>query len=150
MRRNRTIRRGSTTVEVAIIGPATFILVMGLMIGGLGVFRYQQVARVANDAARWASVHGTLYASATNQPAATALDVYNNAIVPAATGLDLSKLTYSVTWNTSNSPSHTVVQSGTTINVANTVTVTINYQWMPQAFVGQQNMSCTSVRVMTN
>ncbi|HQU42443.1 MAG: hypothetical protein B7Z73_02040 [Planctomycetia bacterium 21-64-5] len=144
-----TSRRGTSTVEVAIIAPVLFILLLGIMIGGMGVFYYQQVARLANDASRWASVHGTQYAAGTGNSAATFTDIYNNAIVPNATALDLSKLSYTVSWNTSNSPYHTVTQSGSQVQVANTVTVSINYQWTPLMYVGVQNMSCTSVRVMS-
>lgn len=138
-------RRGASTVEVALVAPIVFFLMLSLMVGSMGVFFYQQVARLANDATRWASVHGTQYASDTGKSAATATDVYDNAIVPNATAIDLSKLTYSVSWNKSNSPYYT---SGSN-NIANTVTVTINYQWKPLMYVGVQNMSCTATRVMS-
>jgi Flp pilus assembly protein TadG len=136
-------------VEFAIVGSATFVILLGLLIGGLGIFRYQQVSRLARDASRWASVHGTQYALDTKNTAATATDVYNKVISPNAAGLDLTKLTYSVTWNTSNSPYHTATVNGSQVNVANTVTVTITYQWVPEALVGGVNLSSTSVTVMS-
>ena len=40
-------RRGTTTVEFAITCPIVFFLVFATIIGGLGVFRYQQVAALA-------------------------------------------------------------------------------------------------------
>jgi Flp pilus assembly protein TadG len=135
-------------VEFAVVAPVTFLLLLGLLIGGLGIFRYQQVARLSRDAARWASVHGTQYAQDTNSPAATAQDVYNQAITPNAQGLNLSKLTYSVTWNTSNSPYHMATVNGQQVKVANTVTVSINYQWIPETFLGAVNLSSTTVSVM--
>jgi Flp pilus assembly protein TadG len=152
MRVNRLhcARSGATMVEFAIVAPITFLLLLGLLIGGLGIFRYQQVARLSRDAARWASVHGTQYALDTKNPAATAHDVYNQAIVPNAAGLDLSKLTYSVTWNTSNSPYHAATVNGQQVKVANTVTVSINYQWIPETFLGALNLSSTTVSVMYN
>jgi Flp pilus assembly protein TadG len=142
-------RPAATTVEFALVGALTFLLLLGLLIGGLGIFRYQQLARLARDASRWASVHGTEYASSTNSPAATAADVYNQVIAPNATGLDLSRLTYSVTWNTGNSPYHTVTVNGLQVKVANTVTVTINYQWVPEAFLGGIPLGSTSISVMS-
>jgi Flp pilus assembly protein TadG len=148
MRRRHPIRRGTAAVEFAIVAPAAFIILIGLLVGSLGIFRYQQVARLARGASRWASVHGTQYAADTNNPAATASDVYNQAIAPYATGLDLSKLTYSVAWNTSNSPSHTATVNGSQITVANTVAVTVNYQWIPEAYLGAITMSSSSVAVM--
>jgi Flp pilus assembly protein TadG len=149
MRRRHRNRRGATLVEMAIIGPLTFMLLIGMLVGSMGVFRSQQVARLARDATRWASVHGTDYAKDTKNTAATSTDVYNTAIKPYAAGLDLSKLTYSVTWTTSNSPSHSATINSQTVNVANTVTVTIHYQWLPEAYFGGITLSSTSVAVMT-
>jgi Flp pilus assembly protein TadG len=149
MRLHKQSRLAATTVEFAVASSATFLILLGLIIGGLGIFRYQQVARVARDAARWASVHGTQYALDTQNPAATAVDVYNQVIVPNATGLDLSHLTYSVTWNTSNSPYHTSTLNGQTVKVANTVTVGITYNWVPEAFLGGISLTSTSVSVMS-
>ncbi len=133
-------------VEFAVVGSVTFLILLGLLIAGLGVFRYQQVARLARDAARWASVHGTQYALDTKNSAATATDVYNQVIAPNATGLDLTKLTYSVAWNASNSPYYLNAQGR---QVANTVTVTINYQWIPEAILSATTLSSTSVAVMS-
>jgi Flp pilus assembly protein TadG len=150
VRRYHYARSGATAVEFAVIAPVTFLLLLGMIIGGLGIFRYQQVARLSRDAARWASVHGTQYAHDTNTPAATAQDVYNQVIAPNATGLDLSKLTYSVTWNTDNNPYHTATVNGQQVKVANTVTVSITYHWVPEAFLGAINLSSTTVSVIYN
>jgi Flp pilus assembly protein TadG len=142
-------RRATTVVELAVVGSATLLILLGLLIGGLGIFRYQQVARLARDASRWASVHGTQYANDTNNTAATPTDVYNQVIVPNATALDLTQLNYSVTWDTSNSPYHTATVQGQQVKVANTVTVTITYQWIPEAYLGGITLTSTSVTVMS-
>ncbi len=142
-------RLAATTVEFAVIGSATFLILFGLLIGGLGIFRYQQVARLARDASRWASVRGTQYATDTKNTAATATDVYDQVILPNAAGLDPQHLSYSVTWNASNSPYHTATVNGQQVRVANTVTVTVNYQWIPEAFLGGTTLSSTSVSVMS-
>src|SRR5579884_1925758 len=147
--RTHTRRPAATTVELAIIGSATVLILLGLVVGGLGIFRYQQVARLAQDASRWAAVHGTQYAQDTKNPAATDTDVYNQVIAPNATGMNLAQLSYSVTWSTSNSPYHTATIDGTPVNVANTVTVTIQYQWVPEALFGGVTLSSTSVSVMS-
>ena len=149
MRLRHQPRPATTMVELAVVGSVTFLILLGLLIGGLGIFRYQQVARLSRDASRWASVHGTQYAQDTKNPAATGQDVYNQVIAPNATGLDLSHLTYSVTWNSSNSPYHTATVNGQQVKVANTVTVTITYQWIPEAFLSGITMSSTSVTVMS-
>jgi Flp pilus assembly protein TadG len=149
MRLRHQPRPAATIVEFAVVAPVTFLLLLGLLIGGLGIFRYQQVARLARDATRWASVHGTQYAKDTKKPAATAQDVYDQVISPNATALDLSRMTYSVTWNTSNSPYHTATVNGQQVKVANTVTVTITYHWVPEAFLGGITLSSTSVSVIS-
>jgi Flp pilus assembly protein TadG len=149
MRLSSNSRPAATTVELAIIGSATVMILLGLLIGGLGIFRYQQVARLARDASRWASVHGTDYAKDTTNPAATAQDVYDQAIAPNAAALNLKSLTYSVTWNSSNSPYSTVTVNGQQVKVANTVTVTVTYHWMPEAIFGGITLSSTSVTVMS-
>ena len=132
-------------VEFAIVVPLLFVLIFGLIIGGLGVSRYQRVALVAREASRWASVHGAQYAFETGNAAATASDIYAQAIVPKAIGLDLSKLSYTVTWNTDNKQYHTVGAS----KVANTVSVAVSYQWIPEGYVPQKTMTSTSVSVMS-
>ena len=142
-------RRGSTLVEFAVVGPVVFLLLLGLLIGALGVFRYQQVAHLAREASRWAAVHGSDYAQETGNSAATPADVYSQAIAPSAAGLDLSKVAYSVTWNTTNSPYHTTTVNGQTVKVTNTVTVTVTYQWVPEAFLGGITLSSTSLSVMS-
>lgn len=55
-----------------------------------------------------------------------------------------------MTWTTSNAPSHTVTTNGVTTQVANTVTVKINYSWVPEAYFGGVTMTSTSVMPMSN
>src|SRR6266849_3601893 len=114
-------RSGVTMVEFAIVGPVVFLLLLGLLIGGMGTFRYQEIASLAREASRWASVHGTQYQKDTGMPAATAQDIYNNVIAPNAVSLDRSNLTYTVTWNTGNSPYHTIILNNQVVAVGNTV-----------------------------
>jgi Flp pilus assembly protein TadG len=136
-------------VEFAIVVPVLFVLIFGVIIGGLGVSRYQRIALLAREGSRWASVHGAEYATETHNTAATAADVYNLAIVPKAVGLDLSKLSYSVTWNTDNNQYHTTTVNGNLVKVANTVSVALSYQWIPQGYIGQKTLRSTSVSVMS-
>src|SRR3954451_16068419 len=99
---HRTARRGTTAVECALVYPLVFMFCLGLVVGAMGVFRYQELASLARRGARYASVHGYQYSKDTGNPAATPADVYANAIDPYAVGLDKSQLGYSVTWNKSN------------------------------------------------
>ncbi len=78
----RQRRTGAILIESAMIYPILLVLVFAIIILGVGVFRYQQVAHAAREGARWAAVHGAKYADETGRPAATAADVYANAIAP--------------------------------------------------------------------
>ena len=146
--RRTAIRRGTTSVEFAITCPIVFFLILATMVGGLGVFRYQQMAELAREGARWASVHGGQYEKETGQTAATAADVYEKAIKPAAATLNLSKLSYTVTWNTSNMPL-SVVNNDVQTPKCNTVTVTVSYQWFPELIlVGPFTLTSSSTAQM--
>jgi Flp pilus assembly protein TadG len=150
MRQKPRPRRGTSTVELALVAPAVFLLLTGLVVGGLGVFRYQQVASLAREASRWASVHGTQYAKDTGKTAASATDVYQQVIAPRSVGLDLTKLSYNVSWNTNNSPHHTVIANGSVVAVTNTVTVTVSYLWIPEAIPAAAiTMSSSSTSAMS-
>jgi hypothetical protein len=103
---------------------------------------------LAREGARYASVHGGQYQLETGNTAATPQDVYNNAIAPYAVNLDFSQLSYTVTWNTSNMPYSVSSDYVTPIN--NTVTVTVNYNWFPEAYlVGPIRLSSTSTMPMS-
>jgi Flp pilus assembly protein TadG len=151
IRVSRTVRRrGATVVECAIIYPITFLLMLGLIIGGLGVFRYQEISSVAREGARWASVHGYQSAAEASSTGVgtptTASDVYTNAIKPQAdaANLDPPSLSYSVSWaDASQAPTY----YDYTNNVwrTNTVTVKVTYQWIPEAYLGGITLTSTSV-----
>ncbi len=132
-------RRGVAQVlETAIVLPVVMMLTLGTCSTAMGVYYYQLVAMLAREGARWASVHGTRYAADTLNPAATPADIYNNAILPMAVGLNPSSLTYSVAWNTTNSPYN------------NSVIVTVKYQWTPDLYItGPLNLTSTSVMPMS-
>ena len=147
---NFRARRAATTVEVAVIAPLTFLILFGLVIGGMGIFRFFEVADLAREGARWASVHGADYASDTGNAAATAQDVYNNVIKAKAVGLDLNKLTYSVTWNTDNRPYHTTIVGGQLTPVTNTVRVRLTYRWVPEFYFRAVNLTSMSECAMTH
>ena len=139
----RVVRLGATVVESAVAYVVTFLLLIGLLVGGMGIFRYQEVAALAREGARYATVRGAQYQEETGKTAATAKNIYDNAIYPKAVGLDRTRLSYTVTWKTSNRPL-TVIDNYEK-PVGNTVTVTVTYRWMPEVFmVGPINLSSTS------
>jgi Flp pilus assembly protein TadG len=156
MRLQREKRPGATLVESAVVSPVVFLLILGLLVGASGVFRYQEIASLARRAARYASVHGTQYAKDTGNPAATPTvsgpalpgsDIYNN-VAANAVILDLSRLTCSVNYNSANSPYSTSNVNGQVVATANTVSVTVSYQWIPEVFLGGITLTSTSVMPM--
>jgi Flp pilus assembly protein TadG len=150
MRRASQRRSGATLVECAVVYPIFFLLVLGLLVGAAGIFRYSQLASLTREASRYASVHGGQYAQEMNVTAPTPDDIYNNVVLPKAEGLDTSQLNYSITYNTSNMPYHTILDSNNNvIPIQNTVTVTLTYNWVPEAFLGGITMSSTSVMPMS-
>lgn len=126
-------RRGASVVEMAIIGPIFFFVLIGLVVGGLGVFRYQQVAALAYESARWTSVHGSNYSRVTGLPMADSQALLVNVIRPRASGLDLSKLTCELVWSE---------------NFA-TATVTLRYQWTPEAIWSPVIFTSTATSFVT-
>src|SRR5262249_7013412 len=122
----RRPRRGAALVEAAIVYPIMFLFTFGVIVIALGMFRYQQVAAVAREGARWASVHGGQYAQETGKAKATSSTIYSNAILPMAVGLKPSQLSYTVTWDDAGEmPTYTSGGNSLTNNVA----VTVTYHW---------------------
>ena len=141
-------RRGATAVEFAFVAPVLLSLLLGTVVGGLGIVRYQQVANLARECSRWASVHGGQYQQETDNAAATPDDVYNNVIAVKNMALDLSHLSYAVTWNTDNYPYHTTIVNDQLVPVTNTVQVVISYQWVPETIFPAVTLSSTSITPM--
>jgi Flp pilus assembly protein TadG len=152
MRRQR--RSGSALVETAIVYPVLFLLILGIIMIGIAVFRYQQVAHAAREGARWAAVHGAKYAEETGNTAATDQDIFDNAIHPQLAKIDTANITYSVTWNTSNKQTRPYVYTDPVTGVsrvrevANTVSVTVQYSW-DTGFFGVIPVSSTTVMTMS-
>jgi hypothetical protein len=137
-------------VESAFVYPVIFLLVLGLLVGAAGIFRYSQLASLSREAARYASVHGGQYAQEMKVTSPTPADIYNNVVLPMAVSFDTSQLNYAITYNTSNSPYHTTLDAdNNVIPIQNSVTVTLTYQWVPEAFLGGVTLSSTSVMPMS-
>jgi Flp pilus assembly protein TadG len=145
------VRRGASLVEAAIVLPVVSSIVFGTVVLGIGIYLYEQVASLAREGARQASVHGTQWAIDTSNTAWTATDIKNNAVLPMAVGLNSNNLTVSASWNLSNSPtSYNPNSTPPGAPVINTVSVTVSYSWTPALFLtGPINLSSTSVMPMS-
>jgi hypothetical protein len=104
IRKPRSSRRsGASIVEAAVVMPIALFLIFGLLIGAIGIFRYQQVAHISRETARFASVHGAKYASENAAAIAGGLlpnvneDYLVNTVAKGnACGLDTSQMTVTV------------------------------------------------------
>lgn len=90
MRINSPCRRAATAAETAVVASVFFLLLLMIVTGAVMVSRYQQVAAVTREGARYASVHGGQYAAETGKTAASTNDIFTNAIAPMAGGLNLT------------------------------------------------------------
>ncbi len=154
VRRQAGRRRGAVAVESAIVYPVLFLLLFGLIVGGLGVFRYQQVACQAREAARYACVHGSRYQKEQKQPSPTADQVRTQVVLPLAAGMDPGQLTVQLDWldevNSTVTPWDQASRDpmGTTQQgqpVTHRVRATVTYQWFPELFlVGPINLRSVS------
>ena len=131
-RRSRR-RRGVILLESALVYSVLFLLILGTIVMGLGVFRYQQIASLAREASRWASVHGSTYQSENNAAVPTDADT-KAAIVGKAVILDTSALQVDLD------------QSQMANGVAS---VKVTYTWTPEAYFSPLTMTSTAVMPVT-
>jgi Flp pilus assembly protein TadG len=148
MTRHAPARRGATLVESAFVLAVLFFLLLAIVVGGYGVLRYQQLAMLAREGARYAAVHGGQYAQETGNPAATPADVYKNAILPYAVNLEPAKLSYTVSWASDNMPYHMTADYEKP--TSNTVTVKVIYTWLPEFYlVGPITLTSSSTMTVS-
>ncbi len=157
-------RCGAAILEFAVVGSVALFLVFALIVGGMGVFRYDEVAHLAREGARYASTHGGKYSSdgmpkATGVPAVSTNSDLQTYLLTKAVGLDTSKLTVTVSWSApsgmqpANIPSYmdtdpTLVPPGQKV-VQNYVTVTVSYTWLPEMYIaGPFTLTSTSTMPM--
>ena len=126
-------RRGLAAVECAAVYPVAMLLLMGTLILGLGVFRYQQIQFLARQGVRYASVHGPTYASESGQPKATTDTVlsYVQGMAVGLNGLSCTQVSYSAS------------------TVPCTVSVTLTYTWTPGKLFSPMTWSATSTMPVT-
>jgi Flp pilus assembly protein TadG len=158
-------RQGATTVEFAVVASALFVLLFALIVGGMGVFRYDEMAHLAREGARYASTHGGQYQldgmpKTTGVPAVSSSSDLQTYLLTKVVGLDTSKLTFTISWSAPNTivPSNlpTYVDTDPTLvppgqkTIQNYVTVTVSYTWQPEIFaIGPFQLSSSSTMAMS-
>lgn len=130
----RARRSGVVAVESAIVYPAFLFILLALIIGGMGIFRYNQVASLTRDASRYASTHGADFRRDRNLPRGTAQtwsqDIIDNAVAPSLVSLDTNLLSVVVSW-----PDVPTMPGQPDNRPGSTVTVTVSYQWFPELYL---------------
>lgn len=131
MIRQTSSRRAVTTVEFALLSPVLLLFLVGTVVGGVGVYRYQAVASMAREGARYLSVRGDRYEQVTGNPSATDADVYRDVIGDQSAAFDQDRLTFEIAWLPDRRQNAMV-------------RVKVSYQWIPEAFLGGITLSSTS------
>jgi Flp pilus assembly protein TadG len=131
-------RRGAVLVESAFAYPVLLFFVCAVIVIGLGIYRYQQVASLARVGSRWVCVHGSDYHTTTGNAACTDATA-TTYIKDRAVGLDRTRLTVNVyledatgtavDWDSSSKSATYTDGSGNTKK--NTVKVVVSYTWIP-------------------
>jgi Flp pilus assembly protein TadG len=158
-------RRGATVVEFAFVAPVALLILFAQIIGGAGVSRYQELAHLARDAARYASTHGGLYqqegiAQKTGVATVFSANDLKSFLASKAVLLSPDKMEISVSWTAPSTltpinmptfvdtnpnlvpPCQTVIQ--------NYVIVTLKYKWFPEAYLtGPITLTSTSEMPMS-
>jgi Flp pilus assembly protein TadG len=150
------VRSGAVLAEMPLVLPLFFMFMFGTIIGGMGMFYYQTLSSIAREATRYATVHGTQYQTDTGSAPVTKANIYTAAMVPMASGLNLSKFSYTITYaaptrvdwdSATHSPQYVSSTSGGTPKWAY-VTVTVNYQWNALLYFGTINLQSVSEQQM--
>src|SRR5258708_5663079 len=92
-RHTHSQRRGAALVEAAIVYPVLWLLLIGVVVVGLGVFRYNQVASLAREGSRYACVRCAQYKTDTGNTDFATTDTVSTYVKGKAAGLDTNSLT---------------------------------------------------------
>ena len=82
-----------------MVSPVAILLLLGTIVVSVGVFQHEQLQFLARAGARYASVHGPLYASENSQSMASTSTVLTNVqgLAVGLHGLGCTAVTYSAT-----------------------------------------------------
>jgi Flp pilus assembly protein TadG len=151
-------RRGAVAVETAIVFPALVFVLVALVVGGMGVFRYQQTACLAREGARYACVRGSAWQQDTGQTSPTQAQIRTSGVLPLAAGMNAQDVAVQVQWvngatgevvawdSSSRAPTS---QNASGNLVQNTVRVTVTYTWSPGLLIGPLTFQSVSEMPMS-
>jgi hypothetical protein len=148
MRLHPQPRRGVSIAEFAIVSSVMVLIVAALLSGCLGIFRYQQVAALSRELARYASVHsaGTPDGRLAGNPLSD-----HQSVISKSNLLNASNLSWTITYsNTPPQGQPKLYYSDNTATTLNVVTVTVTYHWQPEIFFGgSYTLQSTSQKIVT-
>ena len=98
------------------------------------MFRYNQIAALAHEGARWAAVHGKKFERTQHASPVTQADLFANVIAPRAAALDMNRLTCELDWDENSAPP----PSPFGINGS------------PEAFFPEMNLTSTATSLVSN
>ncbi|GIW80535.1 MAG: hypothetical protein KatS3mg105_2342 [Gemmatales bacterium] len=157
LRKSKPVRPGVAALEAAFVFPLVILFTLGMIVGAFGIFRYQEVAWLARDAARFASTHGGQYYEENKEliqngvlPDVDKQYIIDKIIKNQAGGLDPNSLSVNITIVTAQGefdwdaptvngighfnryPTSIDLDDGTAYQ--NIVKVTVSYNWVPEYF----------------
>jgi Flp pilus assembly protein TadG len=96
-------RRGAAAIEFAFVAPVVLFIILAQIFGGMCVFRYQEVAHLAREGARYASTHGATYvtegtAGQTGEPDVDSSEDLRTYLAARTVLLSPSSLQVDVSW----------------------------------------------------
>jgi hypothetical protein len=129
-------RKASVLVEVALIMPVLVLIVAMAADVVSGVFRFHQVATLAREGARYASVHAGQYSADTGTPLLTGDQLKTSVMLPMSIGLIAANLSCQISWQP-NGDSYPYTTTSTGSRKQNMVRVVVSYQWQPIFLLGR-------------
>jgi len=159
--RNRW-RRGAAVVEFAIIAPLLLFIIFAEVVGGLGISRYQEVAHLARDCARYASTHGGDYyfegtAQKSGVPSVVSSSELRTFLTNRVALLKLDQIEIDINWTSPttlsprNMPTYVSMDPNQNppaqVTLQNYVIVTVKYKWFPETFFTNP-ITLTSTSIM--
>jgi hypothetical protein len=125
-------------VEAPFVLSVTLMILFGLMMGAIAISYQQQAASLARQGARYAAVHGTMYAEEITPGTPPPDESKIKEFIKSKAAMDRTLLdkpdAIKVVWN--SSPIPLTVNPDPRANppgqpLVNTVTVTVTYTWTP-------------------
>src|SRR5881394_3814743 len=110
-RQKRLRRDGVTLVEFGAVVSVTMVIIFILIVGGAGVFRYQEVAHLAREGARYASTHGGQYNADGHSGQIISSSDMLTYLSDRTTLLDPSQLSVTIDWVLDSDPTGSIASA---------------------------------------